>query len=296
MEMQQLRYVVAVARTGTFSRAAEMCHVAQPSLSQQIQKLEEELGHRLFDRTRREAKLTPQGEAFLRRAVRILDEADAARREASETSDLARGTLRMGVLPTIAPYLLRDSLAGFRRKFPGIEIAIEEDMTGQLVKQLLAYEIDFAIVSRPVDEDRLEVRELFREELKLALPAGHRLAKKATVSAGDLRSEPLIVMRPGHCLSEQVLGFCERRGISPKVSFRGAQIETIRTLVRAGAGISLVPAMAAEATRSGGPVYRSLAAPRPERAVVAVWPQQRRPGRAAEEFLKIVEESAVARR
>src|ERR1700728_3087046 len=122
MEMHHLRYVVAVARVGNFSRAAEQCHVSQPSLSQQIQKLENELGQRLFDRLKRAVKLTPHGEAFLPRAVRILEEADTARREAADAQDLLRGTLTFGVLPTIAPYLLPEAMAEFTRKFPGVEI------------------------------------------------------------------------------------------------------------------------------------------------------------------------------
>src|SRR5690349_8790908 len=125
MEMHQLRYVVAVARTGTFSRAAEQCHVSQPSLSQQIQKLEVELGERLFDRMKREARLTSHGEAFLRRAVRILEEVDAAKREATEARDLLRGTLTIGVLPTIAPYLLPGVMAKFVEKFSGVEVVAQ---------------------------------------------------------------------------------------------------------------------------------------------------------------------------
>src|SRR5882672_6789413 len=125
MEMQQLRYVLAVARTGNFSRAAEQCHVAQPSLSQQIQKLEEELGEQLFDRMKRQAKLTPHGEAFLRHAVRILEEVDAAKREATEARDLLRGTVTVGVLPTIAPYVLPEVMAQFTEKFPGVEIEVQ---------------------------------------------------------------------------------------------------------------------------------------------------------------------------
>lgn len=290
MEMHQLRYAVAVARTGNFSRAAEQCHVAQPSLSQQIQKLEEELGERLFDRMKRTAKPTPHGEAFLRRAVRILEEVDAAKREAREANGLLRGKLAVGVLPTIAPYLLTEVLMAFSGNFPGIETEVHEDTTAQLLKQVLAYELDLALVSRPIDEARFEVRELFREELKLALPPGHPLARKRSVSAEDLREEQLIVMKPGHCLGDQVLGFCDRLQLNPRISFRGAQLETIQALVRAGAGISLVPAMAANGDREDRPTYRSLTAPKPERSVVAVWPKQRPPGRAANEFLEIVKE------
>jgi LysR family hydrogen peroxide-inducible transcriptional activator len=289
MEMHQLRYVVAVARTGNFSRAAEQCHVAQPSLSQQIQKLEAELGDRLFDRMKREAKLTPQGEVFLRRAVRILEEVDAARREASDAKELLHGTVIVGVLPTIAPYLLPDVMAGFTKKFPGVEIVVQEDTTARLLKLLLAYEIDFVLASQPIHDERLEVRELFTEELLLALPPGHPFLRKRTVNVADLESERMIVMKEGHCLGDQVMRFCERSDLRTQISFRSAQLETIQALVRAGLGISLIPAMALRGSARGGPLeYRSLKSPRPERKIVAVWPKQRPPGRAGGEFLKEV--------
>jgi LysR family transcriptional regulator, hydrogen peroxide-inducible genes activator len=288
MEMHQLRYVVAVARTGNFSRAAEQCHVAQPSLSQQIQKLEDELGERLFDRMKREAKLTSYGEAFLRRAVKILEEVDAAKREATDTKKLLRGTVTVGVLPTIAPYLLPEVIAAFTGRFPGVEIIVQEETTARLLKLLLGYEIDLAIASQPIHDERLHVRELFSEELLLTLPPGHPLARKRTVKASDLGGERLIVMKEGHCLGDQVLGFCERRDARPQISFRSAQLETIQALVCAGLGLSLIPAMAARVEPEGKrqPEYRSFQSPRPQRKIVAVWPEQRPLSRAANEFLK----------
>lgn len=288
MEMHQLRYVVAVARTGNFSRAAEQCHVSQPSLSQQIQKLEDELGERLFDRLKRQAKLTPPGEAFLRRAVRILEEVDAARREATDARDLLRGTVTVGVLPTIAPYLLPDVLAEFTEKYPGVEVVVQEDTTARLLKQALAYEIDFALASQPIRDERLEVQPLFTEELLLALPPGHPLTRKRSVNATDLEQERLIVMKDGHCLGDQVLGFCDRRDLHPRISFRSAQLETIQALVCSGLGISLIPAMAARKDREDLPEYRSLSAPKPERRIVAVWAKQRSPSRGASELLKVI--------
>jgi LysR family hydrogen peroxide-inducible transcriptional activator len=288
MEMHQLRYVAAVARTGNFSRGAAQCHVSQPSLSQQIQKLEDELGHRLFDRMKRAVRLTPHGEAFLPHAVRILEEADAAKREATDAHHLLRGTLAFGVLPTIAPYLLPVALAEFTMKFPGVEILVQEDTTARLLKLAHRYEIDFALASEPIQDDRFEVRELFAEELLLALPPGHPLTRKRTVSATDLEGERLIVMKEGHCLGDQVLGFCDRRNVRPSISFRSAQLETIQALVCSGLGISLIPAMASQSKRADQPMYRSLPSPKPERKIVAVWPKQRPPGRAASEFLKMV--------
>ncbi len=285
MEMHQLRYVVAVARAGNFSRAAEQCHVSQPSLSQQILKLEEELGERLFDRMKREARLTPHGEAFLRRAVKILEEVDAARREASDARGLVRGRLIVGVLPTIAPYLLPEVLVEFAEKFPGVEIVVQEDTTARLLKLAQAYEIDVALASRPIQDQRMEVKDLFSEELRLALPPGHPLSRKRTVSLADLEKERFIVMKEGHCLGDQVLNFCERRDLQPTISFRSAQLETIQALVCTGVGISLIPAMAARGQREDLPAYRSLTAPRPERKIVALWPKQRPLNRAATEFL-----------
>jgi len=292
MEMHQLRYVVAVARARNFSRAAEQCHVSQPSLSQQIQKLEGELGERLFDRMKREARLTSCGETFLRRAVKILEEADAAKRDATDARSLLRGTLVIGVLPTIAPYLLPGALAAFTEKFPGVETMVQEDTTARLLKLALDCEIDFALASRPIHDSRLEVRDLFSEELLLALPPGHPLARKRAVNARDLEGERLIVMKEGHCLGDQVLGFCDRHNLHHHISFRSAQMETIQCLVEAGLGISLIPEMAAHRDRKNGPLYRSLDQRKPSRQIVAVWPKHRPPGRAACEFLKTVRRPA----
>jgi LysR family hydrogen peroxide-inducible transcriptional activator len=288
MEMHQLRYVVAVARAGNFSRAAEQCHVSQPSLSQQVQKLEEELGERLFDRLRREVRLTPYGESFLRHAVRILEEVEQARREADDTRELLCGTVTVGVLPTIAPYLLPGVMAEFIEKYPGVEVVVQEDTTAQLIRLALRCEVDLILASLPLEEPNLEIRQLFSEELLLALPAGHPLTRKRNVQAADLQDERLIVMKEGHCLGDQVLSFCGRRNVKTTISFRSAQLETIQSLVRAGLGISLVPAMAVQRDRGTAPEYRSLQNPRPTRKVVAAWPRQRPPGRAASEFLKIL--------
>lgn len=288
MEMHQLRYAVAVARTGNFSRAAQHCNVAQPSLSQQIQKLEEELGERLFDRMKREAKLTPHGEAFLPRAVRILEEVDAARREATDARHLVRGTLTIGVLPTIAPYLLPEVMIPFTKQFPGVEIVLQEDTTAHLLRLLHGYEIDLAIASQPIHDSRLTVRRLFAEDLLLALPQGHPLTGRRAAAAADLKGERLIVMKEGHCLGEQVLGFCDGRKGGPAISFRSSQIATIQALVSSGLGISLIPAMATRHRHDDSPAYLPFHAPRPQRTIVALWPNQRPPGRAAAEFLKLL--------
>lgn len=269
MELQQLRYVLAVARTGNFSRAAAQCHVAQPSLSQQIHKLEEELGARLFLRLKTHAQLTPAGEAFVARAARILAEVEAVQRDATDARQLARGRIVLGVLPTIAPYLLPRVAPRFAAEFPGLELVVQEDITARLVELLAAGEIDFALASLPIADARVHTEPLFTEELLLALPPRHRLLRKRTIALAELEAERFILMKEGHCLGEQVLDFCSRRDFAPQVSCRSGQIETVRALVQAGMGLSLVPAMACPAEPAARRLYRSLAAPAPRRTVVA---------------------------
>ena len=285
MEMHQLRYVVAVARTRNFSRAAESCHVSQPSLSQQIQKLEDELGHRLFERTRREARLTNAGEAFLRRATAILEEVEAVRREVSEVQELKSGTLKMGVLPTIAPYLLPRLMGVFTPKYPGIELVVQEDTTAQLTRQVLSCEIEMAIVSDPFEERGLQSKELFEEELVVALPPHHSLCRKKEIGISDLEQEPFILMKEGHCLGDQVTRFCQRRELQPRIRFRSAQLETLQALVWSGLGISLIPEMATQPGVQNRPVYRSLSGIKPKRKILVIWLQQRPLSKAAREFL-----------
>lgn len=286
MELQQLRYVIAISRTGNFSRAAELCHVSQPSLSQQVQKLEEELGEWLFDRMKRAVKPTAAGELFVQRAARILAEVEAAEREMRDSCSLLRGRLNLGVLPTMAPYLLPRLLPGFAEAYPGLEVIVHEETTARLLKMLGTCDIDLAIASEPISDPQCTVVELFREELLLALPLGHAMAGRRTISIQDVEGERFIVMKEGHCLGDQVLHFCQRRDIQPHVSCRSAQIETILALVESGLGLSLIPQMAAEGCRRERLVFRSLVKPHPVRNIVAVWSDQRPPGRAAREFLK----------
>jgi LysR family transcriptional regulator, hydrogen peroxide-inducible genes activator len=290
MELHQLRYATAVARTGNFSRAAEECHVSQPSLSQQIQKLEEELGERLFDRLKRAAKPTAHGELFLLRAIRILEEVEAAQREAKDAAGLLRGVVTIGVLPTIAPYLLPGVIERFLRQYPGVEVVIQEQTTAQLVKLVIGCEIDLLVASLPQTDPRLEVRALFSEELLVALPTGHPLCRKPRLTVRDLKGERFIVMKEGHCLGDQVLNFCEQRDVRPTIQCRSAQLETIRAFVAAGMGLSLIPAMAINRPGFPCPEYRPMQGAKPHRTIVTAWLKQRPIGRAGMEFLRILSE------
>ena len=258
MELHQLRYFLAVARTKNFSRAAEQCHVAQPSLSQQIMKLEAELGERLFERTKREVALTPAGDLLTAHAERVLAEVDLACAGVRELRGLVRGRVALGVLPTVAPYFLPQRLRTFSAKFPAVEVVVHEDTTDRLAAAVLAKEIDLALVSPPVERKGLVTEEFFDEKLLVALPAAHPLAKKRRLTLDDLEQDAFILMKEGHCLAGQALQFCRLNGFAPRVSFRSAQIETVLAFVAKGWGVSVVPEMACRRP-TAGVRFRALA-------------------------------------
>lgn len=293
MELHQLRYLLAVAKTGNFSRAAEQCHVSQPSLSQQIAKLEAELGERLFSRLKRSAVLTSAGEALVQRATRILAEVDAARRDVADASEQVRGKVNVGVLPTIAPYLLPRVLALSARECPAMEVRIHEATTAQLLASAAACEIDLAILSLPIDDARFVREPLFDDELLLAVPPRHPLTKKPRVRLSDLEGERFILMEEGHCLTDQALSFCRRNDLHPQIAFRSAQLETIQALVASGVGISLIPQLAVHAKRPGQPTYLSLEKPRPTRTIGVLWRKEHHHSRAAREFLSLLQKACA---
>lgn len=285
MELHQLRYFLAIVKTGSFSRAAESCHVAQPSLSQQILKLEAELSEKLFERTRRQTTLTAAGELFRPRAESVLREIHEAKREVRDArGDATRGEVNLAALPTIAPYLLPRILRGFRRRSPSVQLIVHEETTDRSLRALAQREMDLALVSLPITDGRMEVRSLFREELVLALPRGHALARKRDLTAADLQPENFIFMSDTHCLGAQALQFCYAQGFSPRISCRSAQIETVQALVAAGMGISIVPAMARQSQSGAAVVYRSLGKAKPTREIALLWNKKRVLSRAAREL------------
>lgn len=285
MELHQLRYFAAVAQTGSFSRAAEQCHVSQPSLSQQIQKLEKGLGQKLFDRLGRKVMLTEPGRMLLDRATAILAQIDDAERQLRDTDAKQGGHLAVGAIPTIAPYLLPAALEKLLRRRPNVELSMHEGVTQQLLAATIAGELDVAIVALPIDDHRLEVEPLFTEPLFVALPNGHPLTRSRRITVENLQSERFILLDEMHCLGDQVLSFCNANGCQPRIACRSAQIATIQVLIAQGQGISLLPDMARRADTGTGKVYRSLAAPQPTRTVAVIWHRRRYHSPAAEDFL-----------
>ncbi|CDM66657.1 LysR family transcriptional regulator [Pyrinomonas methylaliphatogenes] len=292
MEMHQLRYFVAVAETGSFSRAAERCHVSQPSLSQQIMKLEARLGQRLFDRLGRRVVLTDVGRLLLDHATAILAEVEQVERQIREATHTVQGKLAIGAIPTVAPYLLPSTIELFLRRYPEVEITIQEEVTHQLLAATIAGEIDLAIVALPVSDSRLRVEPLFTEPLLLAMPRGHRLAKRKRVRIEDLKKERFILLSEMHCLGEQVSNFCRQHEFEPRVACRSAQLPTILSLIAAGQGVSLIPAMAKESDKSRRRVYRPLSDPIPSRTIAVVRHRLRHQTPAMRQFVQLLKKRA----
>ncbi len=246
MEVHQLRYFCAVARHGTFTRASEVEHVAQPSLSQQIMKLEAELGAKLFDRLPRSAKLTVFGKAFLPKAERILRELDEAKSELIEMAGNEKGGVAVGIIPTIAAYLLPKLLKGFAARHPLVTLKIIEDITPTLVERLHDGTIDMAVVALPIAGNELDSEELFEEKFYAVVPATHRLASRKSISLPELNREPFLLLKEGHCFRDSLISACHKSKVTPSVVFESGQFATILAMVSAGMGVSAVPAMAVQ--------------------------------------------------
>lgn len=284
MELNQLRYFLSVAELGSFSKAAACCFVSQPALSTQIQKLENELGKKLLDRTRPKVVPTEAGRILLGRAKRILAQMEIAKREIQVANEVKVGNLTFGVLPTIAPHFLPQVIVAFREKCPNIGLAILEDTTARLLQMISDHQLDFAVASPPIKEDGFEVEELFTEELLLALPERNPLCSKEKIRMDDLQSEHFILLHEGNCVSDQILNFCNRHGFTPRIALRSGQISTVQSLIRAGMGISLIPQMAA-IDESPGIIYRSLDKSKPTRVIAVVKAQKHHSRKAVEDFL-----------
>jgi LysR family hydrogen peroxide-inducible transcriptional activator len=244
MEIHQLRYFCAVVETNSFSRAAVQTHVSQPSLSQQILKLEGELGARLFDRLGRSVRLTEIGRTFLPRARAVLRELEAAKGDVDERKDSVGGSISIGVIPTIAPYLLPRHLTSFTRQFPQARLAVVEEITPILMERLRASSVDIAILALPIRGNEFEIFPLLTENLFAALPKQHKLARHDSLSLKDLRAEPFLLLRDGHCFRDTAIAACDRARLNPQIIFESGQFSSILGMVGSGMGVSIVPEMA----------------------------------------------------
>lgn len=283
MEFQQLKYACAIAETGSFSRAAERCQVAQPSLSQQILKLEEDLGTKLFDRLGRSVRLTEAGRAFIPHARAILAGMEAARTSVADKQADVRGSVSVGVIPTIAPYLMPRYTAAFARKFPEAKLRIVEETTPVLVENLRDLSIDFAILALPLRHKDFDYFPVLTEPLFAVLPKDHPRADAESLALKDLRKESFVMLRDGHCFRDLSLAACTHARITPNIAFESGQFSSLLGMVAAGVGVSLVPEMALD--RNAGCRYVRLSDKRATRTVVAAFLRGRSFSRVQQAFL-----------
>jgi LysR family hydrogen peroxide-inducible transcriptional activator len=267
MEVNQLRYVCAIADTGNFSRAAERCRIAQPSLSQQVQKLEDDLGVKLFDRLGRSIRLTEAGRAFIPRARAILEQLDAARSSAADKNADLRGNVTVGVIPTVAPYLMPAYTASFAKKFPDAKLRIIEETTSVLVEGLRDLSIDVAILALPLRHKDLELFPIRTEPLFAVLKKNHPRARAKSLALKDLRGESFVMLRDGHCFRDLSLDTCTRARITPNIAFESGQFSSLLGMVAAGIGVSLIPEMAID--RNANCRYVRLSDAQATRTIVA---------------------------
>ncbi|MGV6871518.1 LysR substrate-binding domain-containing protein [Pseudochelatococcus sp. B33] len=247
MNLRELQYLVALAQHRNFGRAAEVCLVSQPTLSTQIRKLEEELGVALVERAPRNVMLTAAGVEIVERARRALHEIEQIRVTARRCRQPGAGSVRLGVFPTLGPYLLPHVVPRIGERFPRLELLLVEDKSDVLLERLDAGGLDAAILATPVQHAQLHCEALFDEPFLLAVPRRHPLARRATIDVAELARHDLMLLEDGHCLREQALDVCHLAGGAEAARFRATSLETLRQMVLAGSGITLLPQLAATA-------------------------------------------------
>jgi LysR family hydrogen peroxide-inducible transcriptional activator len=290
MNLRDLRYLLALADHRHFGHAAEACHVSQPTLSTQIRKLEDELGVVLVERAPRKVMLTEAGTGIAERARRVIAEVEQMREIARLAHDPESGSLRLGLFPTLAPYLLPHVVGPLKQRFPKIELLLVEEKTEALLQQLKSGRIDAAVLAFPVAEEGLEHAALFDEPFILAVPENHPLGRgrRKGLRLEDLHHEPLLLLEDGHCLRAQALEVCQLAGASEKEGFRATSLETLRQMVAAGVGSTLLPLLSVKPPVPAQPHLRLVpfAAPAPTRRIALFWRKSSARGR----FLRSVAE------
>ena len=273
MNLRDLRYLVALADLRHFGRAAAACHVSQPTLSTQVRKLEEELGVSLVERAPRQVMLTPAGRDIAERARRVLADVEQMRETARRTADPEAGTVRLGIFPTLGPYLLPHVVPGVRARFPKLELLLVEEKTEVLLGMLREGRLDAAVLALPLHEDWVEAEFLFEEPFMLAVPSQHPLANRHGLRLADLANQNLLLLEDGHCLRDQALEVCTLSGAGEKEGFRATSLETLRQMVAAGVGITLLPMLAVKPPVSSSADLKlvDFKSPAPSRRVAMVW-------------------------
>lgn len=272
MNLRDLEYLVALDTHHHFRKAAEACYVSQPTLSGQLKKLEQHLGIQLVERGRRQrVLLTPVGEKIVAKARRMLQTAQEIEQLAQLAQDPLRGELKLSVIPTLAPYLLPHIVKPLKQTFAGLELLLYETQTAPMLAQLHSGELELGLLALPIESEGLETLALFEEAFYLAVYPGHRLASQSQVQLDDLQEETLLLLDDGHCFRDQALEVCFSAGAHEKTSFRGTSLETLKQMVAARSGLTLLPELAVSPDLEL--ICIPFAPPAPTRQIGLVWRQ-----------------------
>jgi LysR family transcriptional regulator, hydrogen peroxide-inducible genes activator len=291
MEIRQLQYVLMLAEARSFSKAAERLHLAQPSLSQQVIKLEKELGVQLFERRPGDVQLTYAGERFIAQSAKIIDQIGQLKKEMMDLAEMEKGQLIIGSLPITGAHLLPPVLPLFQKEFPGIELVLVEETTTHLVQLTARGQTDFSLLSLPISNPDLEVIPILTEEILLAVPPNHPFALLDSIELSDCQQEPFIFLKKGQGFRDIVYQLCLEAGFEPKVAFESTNIETVQSLVAAGVGIAFIPKMISRTRRSGDiPTYLPISPYAPTRTLVIGYKKGRYLSKAATAFIRIMKE------
>lgn len=290
MEISTLRSFLRIAEYRSFTRAAQECGLSQPAISQQIARLEDELGGPVFDRGGRSVTLTEVGERLRPRAEQIVALAEDTLRAVRD--DGQTGRIVVAAIPTVAPYLLPEVLVRFVERYPKGQVEVYEEVTEALVRRCVQGELDVGVLALPVPLRGLVVERLFEEELLVVLPAGHPLASRSLLSIDELRGETFVLLNEAHCLSGSIESFCQQNAHQPIVSGRVNQLATVLEMVALGRGISLIPRTASRRDTGDRRVYRRLEPPAPRRTLAACWSPRRYRPKLVERFVEVLRELA----
>ena len=273
MNLRALQYFVKLAEYKHFSKAANACFVSQPTLSTQIRKLEDELGVSLVERAPRRVMLTPVGEDIAQRARHVLRDIEHLKDAARRSKDPATGTLRLGIFPTLAPYFLPHVIPSICRRFPELRLQLAEEKTADILRMLDQGQLDAGILALPVAADGMDVEILFEEPFVAALPSSHPLCDKNMISIRDLHGEELLLLEEGHCLRQHALEVCKLAGAHERLDFHATSMETLRQMVAANAGVTLMPVLSVRPPIpvTDNIVLRSFEPPVPNRTIALVW-------------------------
>jgi len=291
MNLRDLHYLVALAEHRHFGRAAEASFVSQPTLSTQIKKLEDELGVALVERTPRKVLLTETGREIARRARGVLSEIDEIKAIAQRTRDPESGTLRLGIFPTLGPYLLPHLVPLVRKHFPRLELLLVEEKTEQVIRMLREGSLDAGILALPLHEESLHTQFLFEEPFVLAVPENHPLAQKhKRLKLDDLEDESLLLLEDGHCMRDQALEVCQLAGAGERSGFRATSLETLRQMVAANVGITLLPTLAIKPPMARTDNVRLLefAGHPPSRRIALAWRKSSSMGLFLKRFSEVI--------